>query len=517
MTIRQPYEIARETVKQLSARKLAPTPDNYQSLYHEIAGTKPLRPFPEEPLLTLARALPTQTPGQQRLQAQVAHAVTQHSWTHVQKALVAYATMPPPMRPMPGAATVSALSTSGDPESGGALPPDIKEQLARLVDQALQSNGAEQDNKLNEMSAQLQAYLRQAAPDPAALKLMLTNFNFKLSFVAEEQGAIRSTLLSLLHLIFENIAELSLDDRWLKGQMDALMSAATPPLTLRRLEDLQVRLKDVIFKQSEAKSRTLQAQEDMKRTLIAFVERLSRMTESSSSYGAKIENCAKQLESATSLTDIAPVLQQAIEATRAISLDTKRTSEELKVMREQTQEAQYQIARLQSELDNASSQARHDTLTGVLNRKGLDDAMRREIATTQRKGTPLCIALLDVDNFKKINDTHGHDTGDAALVHLTTVTRDCIRPQDTLSRYGGEEFVILLPDTTLEQGVEAMSRLQRELTKRFFLKGNEKLLITFSAGVAQLGLEEAGADAVKRADEAMYLAKRSGKNRVIAA
>ena len=147
----------------------------------------------------------------------------------------------------------------------------------------------------------------------------------------------------------------------------------------------------------------------------------------------------------------------------------------------------------------------------------MDDAMRREVSTTQRKGTALCIALLDIDNFKKINDSHGHDIGDAALVHLTTVARECIRPQDTLSRYGGEEFVILLPDTTLEQGVEAMSRLQRELTKRFFLNGNEKLLITFSAGVAQLGPEEAGADAVKRADQAMYLAKRSGKNRVVAA
>jgi diguanylate cyclase len=92
-----------------------------------------------------------------------------------------------------------------------------------------------------------------------------------------------------------------------------------------------------------------------------------------------------------------------------------------------------------------------------------------------------------------------------------------MRPQDTLARYGGEEFVLLLPDTPLDQGVEAMTRLQRELTKRFFLAGVEKVLITFSAGVAQLGAEEKGADAIKRADQAMYLAKRAGKNRVIAA
>jgi diguanylate cyclase len=92
-----------------------------------------------------------------------------------------------------------------------------------------------------------------------------------------------------------------------------------------------------------------------------------------------------------------------------------------------------------------------------------------------------------------------------------------MRPQDTLARYGGEEFVILLPDTVLEQGMEAMTRLQRELTKRFFLAGNEKVLITFSAGVAQVATDETGMEAVRRADKAMYLAKRAGKNRVFGA
>ena len=143
--------------------------------------------------------------------------------------------------------------------------------------------------------------------------------------------------------------------------------------------------------------------------------------------------------------------------------------------------------------------------------------MDREISTVRRKETPLCMALLDIDNFKKINDTLGHATGDVALNHLATVAQECMRPQDTLARYGGEEFVILLPDTPLEKGIEAMTRLQRELTKRFFLAGNEKIMITFSAGVAQLASGETGIEAIRRADQAMYLAKRAGKNRVLGA
>jgi diguanylate cyclase len=127
------------------------------------------------------------------------------------------------------------------------------------------------------------------------------------------------------------------------------------------------------------------------------------------------------------------------------------------------------------------------------------------------------VALLDIDNFKRINDTHGHDVGDTALAHLAEVARGVMRPQDSLARYGGEEFVILLPDTPLDKGIEAMTRLQRELTKRIFMTGTDKVLITFSAGVAQLAPGESGIEAIKRADQGMYLAKRAGKNRVLGA
>ena len=127
------------------------------------------------------------------------------------------------------------------------------------------------------------------------------------------------------------------------------------------------------------------------------------------------------------------------------------------------------------------------------------------------------MGLLDLDDFKQINDRLGHNTGDAALVHLADVVRSMLRSQDLLARYGGEEFVLLLPDTALPDGIEALQRLQRELTTRFFLQDNEKILITFSAGVAQALEGETGAELVRRADQGMYLAKRAGKNRVMAA
>ena len=197
--------------------------------------------------------------------------------------------------------------------------------------------------------------------------------------------------------------------------------------------------------------------------------------------------------------------------------DALSSRDELKAMREKSLLIEAELAKLHQELDRVSAMARHDTLTGALNRKGLDEAFERELANVQRKEVPLCVSLLDIDNFKALNDSKGHDVGDVALKHLATVARECMRPQDTLARYGGEEVVILLPDTVLESGIEAMTRLQRELTKRFFLSGTEKVLITFSAGVAQLAPGETGAEATRRADQAMYLAKRAGKNRVLGA
>lgn len=511
MADRPPSEIARETFKQLAARRLSPTPENYLALYDEIAGARSPQPFPEGPLSSIQRVLPGQTPAQKRLLTQFERAIITKDWTSLQSVMVGYANLG--LNPTATSAPVEVIS---EPSALISLPIELAETLARLIDNTLPALGND-DARVIGLGQQLITFLREPEPSVAEAQTLLSNFTYRLSFASEDQSAIRALLLELLHMVFENIAVLSVDDRWLQGQAEALMTAATPPLTLRRLDDVQRRLKDVIFKQTEAKARTLEAQEQMRDMLATFIERLAKITASSTTYQGTMERCADLIGKAHTLQDIAPVLQEVMSATRAMALDSRVTHDELQELRERTEAKRAQVAQLQEELDRASAQARHDPLTGSLNRKGLDEAMEREIARARRLGSPLCVALLDVDNFKSLNDRIGHAGGDAALVHLAEVTRDVMRPQDLLARYGGEEFVIVLPDTAAESGVAAMTRLQRELTTRFFLQGAEKLLITFSAGVAQLNGTESSGDAIGRADQAMYLAKRSGKNRVVAA
>jgi len=310
---------------------------------------------------------------------------------------------------------------------------------------------------------------------------------------------------------------LSQDDAWLQGQAQALRDAAVPPLTLRRLDDVQQRLKDVIFKQSESKERAVEAQRQMRELLATFIDRLAQMDESSAAYHGQLTQCAERINQASDLKELRPVLQEVMAATQAMTQKSSAMRNELHELRQRADTANAEIERLRQELERTSAQARHDPLTGTLNRKGLDEALRREISSSLRSDAPLCVALLDLDDFKTLNDRLGHTTGDAALVHLTQVARAAMRPQDQLARYGGEEFVLVLPNTTVEQGVQALKRLQRELSAHYFMSNEEHVLITFSAGVTQLAPDEESAAALQRADQAMYLAKRAGKNRVVAA
>ncbi len=164
----------------------------------------------------------------------------------------------------------------------------------------------------------------------------------------------------------------------------------------------------------------------------------------------------------------------------------------------------YSIARTQSEVDS---------LTGAATRRVLEEKLQEECERASRYGHTFCTVVVDVDDFKGVNDTHGHAAGDRALSALAGIMRQQVRANDTLARYGGDEFVWVMPETTATEAMSAVDRLRKGVEAGW---GNDQPAITISCGVAQWNGTpgDTATDVLRRADGAMYQAKRKGRNRV---
>jgi diguanylate cyclase len=330
-------------------------------------------------------------------------------------------------------------------------------------------------------------------------------------------GQIREALLHLLHLIVDNMRELAEGDHWIQGQVAILKTVLDRTLTPQVIEEAERAIEDLMIRQSTLKRSLEEARASLKSLLQDFIDRLDAMSIDTTDYQAKLATYSSRLQQTDTIVALNDLIGDLMRDTGSMHEATVQSRNALTTARQQVEAAEERIRQLTGELEHLAGQVREDQLTGTLNRRGLDDAFKREAARADRQSSPMCVALLDIDNFKKLNDTLGHQAGDEALIHVVQVIKGMLRPADALSRFGGEEFLILLPDSELAQAVEVMARLQRELTKRFFLHNNNKLLITFSCGVSRRSPGEDLDPAVSRADGALYQAKRAGKNRVCAA
>jgi len=248
--------------------------------------------------------------------------------------------------------------------------------------------------------------------------------------------------------------------------------------------------------------------------MTTFVSRMSGAVAAKDEYQGKIATHIERIRNTEDVLELNRILETLLDETRSAQDDTRRAHEKLIGERDAALQAEHRIRQLETELAQMSALVREDPMTRSLNRRGLDDEFAREASRADRYDTPFSIAVLDVDNFKALNDKRGHQTGDEALIHLVKVAKEELRITDHIARMGGEEFLIILPNTPLDEAARIVARLQRSLTKKYFLANNEKILITFSAGVAQRAPGEAQEASIARADSAMYEAKQHGKNRV---
>lgn len=600
-----PTDIARETLKLLTTRRMTPTPDNYQKIYHEIAGDRGDTGSSVEPALhKIFKGIVKRSPELKQQMLVLEKAFTERKWDEfettfstlasggeaksagkgswadvikdllkqwelkhsgitskhkregVEKVLINFAADPAVLQEKLGslvkswseapqqsgidmdemplleaevlpeapqvAVAVEKPRQSGRAPSAGVINEDAQSQLQDLLSQSLLLGVIPRLTQFPDLVAEvdkLAARARAARDIPALQKLSrdLKQFWFQLELRGESDADVLAGLLRLLQLLVDNIGELVADDQWLRGQVAVIQNIIASPMNSRALFEAERSFKEVIYKQSALKHSLHDAKTTLKTMITTFIDRLGELSDSTGGYHDRIEDYSIQIGQTEDIHQLNKILEGLLSDTKGMQLDIQRSRDDLIGARQQVEAAEQKIQQLETELEQVSELAREDQLTGALNRRGMEDAFEQELARAVRKKTSLSAAVLDVDHFKRLNDSYGHQAGDEALIHLVRVVKDALRPTDIIARYGGEEFVIILPDTPAAEAVSVMTRVQRDLTKKFFMHNNERVLITFSAGVAELAVGENSESLIARADQAVYEAKAAGRNRVVVA
>ena len=228
-------------------------------------------------------------------------------------------------------------------------------------------------------------------------------------------------------------------------------------------------------------------------------------------HGSNLEKLGEKVNQVTDYEELREIVDQMILETRGLIKSGSRLQNRMKMSTED-------LHQLNRELEEAQKEALTDALTGLINRRGLAKAFESVRIRSQLDRKPFSIILLDIDHFKKVNDTFGHLVGDSLLKGIAKILKTHLRGSDTASRYGGEEFLIVLPETDLS-GAEIVARkIQKNLaSKEWKIKesGTSMGVITASMGISVYAGEESQEDLIQKADSALYMAKQTGRNRII--
>jgi diguanylate cyclase len=514
-----PAEIAREAFRRLATRRIAPTPQAYSQIYREITGLLDegtegdvapdgSDPGPEQVLTDFAGKLQDATGELAEYGRRFGAAIKRRDWDTYTTSLAQL------IEKHFKKSTPIELSASVDTPEAKILRELLSRTLSFAVASLLSGTPALVAEAEALGAAIKVAHTEEALNDIAVrLKQLCYQIEIKSGDVAEQQ----EQLLRLFKLLLDNVHELLDDDSWLRGQIESVQNLIAGPIDHRALEDATRSMKEVIYKQSQLKHSLTDVKVTVKNMMMTFIDRLGQVAATTGDFHEKIGGYSDKISRSDNIGELNQILDDVLRETRIVQTEALKSRDKMVLARQEVQEAELRIHTLEAKLQHLSELVREDQLTGSLNRRGLDDVFERETARSDRRGTPLCIAMLDLDNFKKLNDTYGHLAGDNALKHLVKIVKETLRSMDVIARFGGEEFLILLPETTVEAATHTMTRVQRELTKHFFLHDNEKVMITFSAGVALRKPNEGQTELVKRADQAMYTAKQTGKNRVVVA
>ena len=546
-----PTALAKGALRRLAQAQLAPTPENYARAYAEESGQPPPRAAAAVAAATAAAPAAVDLKAQGLAWSSLVERLARNlerggrQWTagrrkeslrrvldgsrsdaqrllqRMQSLMTAWEADQPSDTtetgiedpPVDASAVLvgSNFTAAPSPADPGQWPP-----LVDKLQATVQAGLAPDESRAAELAAELSRLAGAVAADGATPTHVA-----EISVVCDQarrlfahRHRLVEELSGLCRELTAGLTELAEDDSWAQGQCAGLRARLEDGLSVRGVHAASEMLAETRAHHLKVRGERAAARDALKQLIHDMVREVGELGEHTGRFQTATARHAEAIEKADTLESLADVVQSMLEDSRAINVAVTVSQERMQADRARATELETRVRDLESELRRLSDEVSTDALTQVANRRGLAQAFEAESARASRgEGPQLAVALIDIDNFKKLNDTLGHSAGDVALKSLAAAVRERLRPVDHLARFGGEEFVVLLPGTGIQEAQQALTRLQRSLSASLFMHDGREVFVTFSGGVTSWRQGEALAVTLERADEALYEAKRTGKNR----
>ncbi len=539
-----PIQLAKGALRRLAAARLEPTPDNYLRAYREESGEiRPDAAPADGGAVADGIALATLIERIARgIETGGKHWTAARKKDSLRRVLAGSrsdsARLVQRLSQLVGAWESAAADDPLDAASVGVetAPAALEAAAAPVARSATDRDGVDWKPGLLQLGASLVRALPQRDPQSPALAAQLADATRRLcddgaspaavarieSLCVDADGVLQhhqrlfDQLGGLCQELTASLAELAENDSWARGQCDAMRRQFDEGLTSRGVRSVSELLAQTREHQVRLRVERERARLALKQMVASMLAELGELGVQTGRFQEHAERYADVIEEADSMQSLSDAVREMVAETRSVHTAVAQTRARLDAEHTRAGELAQVVDQLEGELRRLSDEVSTDQLTQVANRRGLLQAFEVEAARLA-DGAPLAIGLLDIDNFKRLNDELGHQAGDTALKALAAAVGQALRPSDKVARYGGEEFVVLLPKTAVDEGQTILTRLQRALTGGLFLHEAKPVLVTFSAGVTAYRRGERLEDAIERADRAMYEAKRAGKNRTCTA
>jgi len=523
-------QIAKAALKRLAAERLEPTPENYERAFRQEAGELPeptdaLAILIERIVRGIERGGQNWTPARRKEGIQRVLAAGRGDAKKLQQRLSQLVNSwdgDPPATPIALASSVEAkASERADADAAPAFSaaPAANagaawQRVARTLGHALQQALPAHDGANQELAGELARVVDRMHGDPgASLGDETEALARRVERVLQHRHHLFEQLGKLCHELTSSLTEIAEDGSWVKGQCEAMTLKIEEGLSARGVRAVSDMLHHARKRQGEVRGQREQARDALKSLITQMLAELGELGSKTGDFHASVGRYAEVIERSDSLESLTGVVREMVAESRAVQTLVQQTQERLQEEHAKATDLTQRVVELEDEMRRLSDEVSTDQLTQIANRRGLIQAFEVERARLERDGGELAIGLLDIDNFKRLNDELGHSAGDEALKSLAAVVSKTLRPTDRVARYGGEEFVVLLPKTPVGEGEQVLTRLQRSLTGGLFMHDQKQVFVTFSAGVTDYRLPERIEDSLERADQALYEAKRTGKNR----